>query len=178
MSKQKRVSEAAGCDLTFLDPIWDSALLGFVESGKIAANTVKACYGYQALKAVLVKDKKYTPEQTYAYLRHLAFTSASDDYPMLLMRYTRRTLWSKIRQNNYPLWEHMNKAILGLGHNGLITEGVVYSKPICVSILQSKQSTNNNNELKDYAQALTTVEEGIIPIDLGHHTPWFLTPVQ
>lgn len=178
MHKQKRVNETAGADLTYLPRDWDSALLGFVERGGSKNRHVHACYGYQAMKAVLLKERKLTPEQVYAHIKQVTNSLHGPDIPIILTRMKRQPMWDAIRRNKYPTWEYMNRAILGLGYAGWKCTGVVYSKSLCASILQEQQSTNNDNELQDYAQALTTIEDTLVPLDLGEFTPWFLTCVQ
>lgn len=177
MSLQKRIQEIAECDLTFLDSFWDPALLGFVERGNGQQRHKKACYGYQGMKALL-KSKHMTPEQMYAHINNQFNSFSFKETPLVLKRYKRIPLWDLIRENNYPLWESMNKAILGLGFIGWQCTGVVYNKILCSDIVQANQSTNNDNVLLDSAQATALLEDHIIPLDLGEHTPWFLTPVK
>lgn len=177
MSLQKRIQEIAGCDLTFLDSFWDPALLGYVERGCGQRMHKKACYGYQSMKALL-KSKHMSPQQLYAYINNQFNAFSFKETPLVLTRYKRVPLWDRIRENNYPTWELMNKAILGLGTVGWTCTGVVYNKILCSDLLQANQSTNNSNSSQDSAQATALLEEHIIPLDLGEHTPWFLTPVK
>lgn len=177
MSLQKRIQDLAGCDLSFLDPYWDAALLGFVERGNGALRHVRACYGYQSMKALL-KDKYMTPQQLYAMINKQFNDFNLKNAPVILTRYKRVPLWDHIRENNYPVWESFNKAILGLGYIGWNCTGVIYNKLLCTDILQTNQSTNNDSALMDNAHAITHIEEHIIPLDLGEFTPWFLTPVK
>lgn len=177
MHRQNRVTEAADCDLQFLPKEWDAAIIGFAERGGSKTRHVKACYGYQAMKAVL-KERKLSPAQVYAHIQKVFNDYGDVTKPLLVTRMKRRPLWDAIRKNKYPIWELLNKAVIGLGYDGWNCTGVVYSKPVSATILQTKQSTNNNNQLTDLAQAYELLDNSIIPLDLGSFTPWFVTPVQ
>lgn len=177
MHRKIRINEIAGAELQFLPSEWDAALIGFAERGGSKTRHVKACYGYQAMKAVL-KERKLSPEQVYARIQKVFNASSDINRPLLVMRMKRRPLWETIRRNKYPTWELLNKAIIGLGYDGWNCTGIVYSKPVSAGIIQSKQSTNNNDQLTDLAQAYELLDESLIPLDLGHATPWFVTPVQ
>ena len=176
MPIRENINELAESNLSYFDPSWDKALLGFVE--RAGDNRyVAACYGYQAMKAIL-KDKGCTPQQIYVRLGIVRNSMRDATSPIILTRSSRRPLWRIIREENYPIWDTLNKAILGLGYEGNTCGGVVYNKPLCTSLLQEAQSTNNDNATMDYAQALHFLDESIIPVSLGKYTPWFLTPVK
>lgn len=180
MRKQDRINELADAELHYLPSIWDKALLGYVEQSSCGKRHIRACYGYQAMKATLIKDLKLSNAQVYAKLKQiLADSDPQRDAtgPIILVKLKREPRWNIILSNKFPTWEGMNKAVLGIAMTGKGYSGVIYSKSACADILQARQSTSSDSELADYAQALAYVDEHLVTADLGEHTPWMLTSV-
>lgn len=180
MRKQDRINELAGAELHYLPSVFDKALIGYVEQGAHGRRHVQSCYGYQAMKATLLKDFKLTEAQVYAKLKQILANSSSKNQataPVILAKLKRIPRWDIILSNKLPTWEGMNKAILGLAMTGSGYTSVIYGKDACAKLLQARQSTGSDNDLADYAQALTYIDEHLTTADLGEHTPWMLTAV-
>lgn len=174
MLKREQIALQVNSSLSFLDDKWDQALIGYAESGAPGRH-VLPCYGYQVLKTIL-RDKGMSPVQMYHHINTLV-NSISGDKPLMLTKYNRSSLWKTIKDKNYPRWDLLDKAIIGLGSTGWDQRGIVYSKPLCIDLLAASQTSTNQIELLDTAATITQLETSIIPICLGEYTPWFVTPV-
>jgi hypothetical protein len=180
MRKQDRINELADAELHYLPSVFDKALLGYVEQGAAGRRHVQSCYGYQAMKATLLKDFKLSNAQVYAKLKQILANSndkMTATAPVILTKLKREPRWNIILANKFPTWEGRNKAILGLAMTGKGYSGVIYNKDTCAKLLQARQSTGSDSELADYAQALTYIDNHLTTADLGKHTPWLLTAV-
>lgn len=177
MHKKSRILEIASCDLNFLPNEFDEAILGIAEQGSSNNGNIRVCYGYQAIKSILGSNK-ITPLEIYARIHYL-FSNISDSLPpIILMKFKRKPLWNIITNNRFPIWESLNKAILGLCYDKWEYTGVIYNKQTCINIIDSKQITASNDPLDGTLQALNLVENDIIPVHLGKNSPWFLTKIN
>lgn len=163
--------------MNFLHNEWDDALMGYVERAPDGDRGVTSCYGYQALKSMTNKKAK-SPEEAYKMFSNLVYNTPKYNKPLIVSRLTRKALWDKIMKESLPRWEHLDKAIIGLGYAGWKLSGVVYNKNLCLELLRRDQSVNETNPMKIESSLREWLEESVIPISLGKHTPWFLTPVK
>lgn len=175
MLKREKITDMAnGADLEFLEDSWDNALIGLAESGA-PGRAVLPCYGYQALKAIL-KDRGCNPAEMYARLQQL-INSIEYEKPLFLTKYKKKELWQIICAKNFPRWDSLDHAIIGLGKTGWDDRGVVYSKPLAVTTIMNNQSSTSENKLLETGETLRFLEAHIIPVCLGEYTPWFVTPI-
>lgn len=175
MATQETVQEIAGVDLEFYDRKYDSALLGFVESGGYRP-AIMPCYGYQALKAVLFEDADVTESKMFNKLDKIVSPSMLDE-PMLLMKLSRDYMWNIIRKYKMPRWDMLDSAIIGIGYMYRTPECIVYNKEACVEVLMNNQ-ISCKGEQYDRETATSFLNESVFPIDLGEYTPAFLTVVK
>lgn len=181
MKKRDKIEEIAGSNLHFMDPVFDSALIGFAECGSSTSGGVKACYGYQALKSILCDNNNVQPAEVYARLKmHLssAWTGNKDKMPILLMKIRGNKLWNIIKNNNFPVWDYFHKAVLGICMHNWQYNGVIYNKQKCIDILSTYQSYNKDSSLERHLQSSNVLDNTVISLDLGINTPWFLTHVK
>lgn len=176
--KQKSILES--CEYVskddFLDTFWDSALIGYAERGG-PGKFVLPVYGYQAMKAVL-NNKNYTPRQTYSILYKTLSQPILGRRPLLLKKYNSKTLWDRIKVENYPRWEYLDKAILGLGSANFGMQGICYNKQKCIDILQSISSSSSDNNWRNFLDMSYKLDNTIISISLGEKSPWFITYIK
>lgn len=176
MPDPSKVMELAECELKFLHPDWNSALLGFAERGTEEGRYVLPCYGYQALKAI-ASQKTSNPEEIYKLITG-AIYDAPKEKPLIVTRYNHKALWRQVRLYKYPRWQYLDKAIIGLGREGWENSGLVYNKALCCDILVGNQSTLETNPMVLKANARKTLDETIIPVSLGDYSPWFVTQIK
>lgn len=174
MLKREKIAEIADADLVFLDDTWDQALLGFAESGA-KGRTVLPCYGYQAFKAIL-RERGSSPVEIYIKLQQLV-NGMTGEKPLVVTKFKRKELWQIIHAKNYPRWEQLDQAIIGLGKTGWTDKGIVYSKPLCITTMMNNQRTGDPNKMKEIGQITSLIDSSIVSIDLGPYTPWFVTPI-
>lgn len=175
MGKPDRVSDIAGSDFMFLPQEMDQALIGFVERGSERPGTVEkyACYGYQAMKAVM-KHFKTDGDVMYARLAVLCNTPGV----VILHKLARKPLWDRIYSNRMKRWELLDSAIVGIGDKPGCDMAVVYSKPLSNVVLSSVQRWSDESAGNLGLKASAMLDNTVAPSYLGAGTPWFLTPVQ
>lgn len=174
MLKREKITDIAEADLVFLDDTWDQALLGFAESG-VKGRSILPCYGYQAFKAIL-RERGESPANIYLKIQHL-INGMPMEKPLVVTKFNRKELWNIIRAKNYPRWEQLDQAIIGLGKLGWVDKGIVYSKPLCITTMMNNQSTRDLNTMREIGHIATLIDSSIIPVSLGRYTPWFVTPI-
>lgn len=177
MSRQSRIQEMAGTDLPFFPFKWDGALIGYAVRGTVEGLYYTSCYGYQALKTIIAKQTS-SPEEAYKTYGKLIFSCNAPDYPLVVTRYNSRSLWKMITAKEFPRWEHLDKAIIGLGTEGWNDSGIVYNRQLCLDIMRRDQATAETNPMKITAELATRLDTEIIPTNLGDKSPWFITHVK
>lgn len=160
----------------FLDEFWDPALIGYAERGG-PGRFVLPAYGYQAMKALL-KDKAYTPKQMYAILYKTLSKPTLGKRPLIVTKYNGSTLWNKIKEGEYPRWENLDKAIIGIGSTSFGAHGVCYLKNRCTEILQETSSSLSDNQWRNLLDTLYKLDNTIIAASLGEKSPWFVTSIK
>ena len=172
------LSDNAINDIDFIDPIWDGALIGYACRGGYKEYIIPV-YGYQAMKAVLI-EKGFTPSQMYSILYNvITSTKVEGNSPLLFSKYSGKSLWWKIQEDNLPRWEYLDKAIVGIGStfDGKYN-GICYSKQLCVDILQNTSSSLSSNHWENYLANNYKLDNTIINVSLGDNTPFFITHIK
>lgn len=172
------LSDNAISNIDFIDPLWDPALIGYACKGGDKDYLIPV-YGYQAMKAVLL-EKSITPQQMYSLLyRTITGVKCEGKKPLLFSRYSGNSLWWKIQEDNYPRWEYLDKAIVGLGSIiGGNESGICYSKQLCIEILQNTSSSLSSNHWENYLANSYKLDNTIINVSLGDHSPFFITHIK
>lgn len=171
MTKSARAQEIAETPLIFLDKKWDKALLGFAEKITNKGKVVKACYGYQALKALL-QHKHHT--EIYGELRRI--TNNKDI--IVLHKMSVKALWNTIYDSKFPRWELLDSAVIGLVYHGWACDGVCYSKTAAINCITENHALKEQSEFQQEVHSTTMLESSILPLYLGENSPWYLTPIQ
>jgi hypothetical protein len=160
----------------FLDSYWDKALIGYAERGG-PGRFVLPAYGYQAMKALL-KDQEYTPKQVYALLYKTLSAPVLGKRPLVVTKYNGDTLWKKIRNEKYPIWENLDKAIIGIGSTSFGSQGVCYLKNKCIDILQNTSSSLSDDQWRNFLDTSYKLDNTIVAASLGEKSPWFVTLIK
>ena len=168
-----RIIDVAEDDsLRFMSSRYDKGLLGYVEEGGLGKKM--ACYGYQAVKAVL-GESRATPERMYAELRLM---EADDEFEnvMLLTRYRPRVLWEIAGECRFKRWESLDRAAIGIGSIGYDEVGIVYNKALCLDILKFNSTPMSGEGSYDYITDF--FNRSVMSVNLADSTPYFLTQVK
>lgn len=176
MERIQAVEDIAGKELQHLPKWADSALIGFAEREGDSGREVSACYGYQALKAVL-RDEGYTGADAYRMAGTVRYTPGV----LLLYKYSRAALWHKVYAEGLHRWEMLDSAVLGIGEQSGKDCAVVYSLPACINVLASVQRWSDEGLSGDTVptvHALRMIDHTIASVYIGPDTPWLLTPVS
>lgn len=177
MSKQSRVSDLAEHELPFFPFAYDDALIGYAVRSTEEGLYYTSCYGYQAIKAILNK-RTSSPEESYREYSKLIASRKYPECPLIVSRWNHKALWDKILHNKFPRWEHLDKAIIGLGFEQWRNSGIVYNTNLCVELLKRDQATLETNPMKVSAELYGRLNTEIIPVWLGENSPWFVTNVK
>lgn len=175
-TKQDRIiAECPEIKLEFFDSQWDSALIGYAERGG-PGRYVLPVYGYQAMKALL-KEKESNSKKIYALLHKTLSDPMPGRRPLVLTSCGGKALWKRISNMAYPRWEHLDKAIIGIGGSGFSQNGVCYNKSKCIEELRRITTPICENEIQEWLR-LNKLIETIVHSSLGENTPWFITSVK
>lgn len=177
MERMQAVEDVAGRRLVGL-PRWaDKALIGFAERAGADGRIVSAaCYGYQAMKAVL-REMDERPDGMYRTLASARFTPGI----LVLYKYAKSALWSTVQARGLHRWELLDSALLGVGEMSGVPDAVVYSTPISTNVLAAAQRWSDEGAAGGTTpslHALRMLENTVLPVHIGPDTPWFLTPVS
>jgi hypothetical protein len=147
-------------ELVFLDPKWDTALVGVV----VRANT-PPLPAYSWLKCLESAMDVEALNELFIERKLLQ--------PLILMPIQRSDFWKKVEQRELVIWEQCHPAITALGRRGFEPPVVVYSYPELLDCLTSAMEPSD--ERTTIAQSI--FEANIAPTWLGPHTPFVLYPV-
>lgn len=167
-SVRNRIDEFAEKSLTYADRKWDKALLGFAENYK---GEILPCYGYQALK--VLATTKHNSKDSYK-----AVTSLINDGHLILSKLAGKEMWACIQENLIPRWDMLDSAILGIGQRGWGNMSVVYNRALCTQALADIQSVSTDSKLSASSQALMFFDTCLVPVQMGNHSPWYLTVIK
>lgn len=176
MDKQADINETADKKLTYLDSEFDQALLGFAErGGEHGGVTTAACYGYQAMKALL-RSRGVNDDIMYAKLTAACNTPGV----LILYKISRNAIWDFVVENRLHRWELLDRAVAGIGRYPGKDFAVVYSRPNSALVLASAQRWSSDNGVGDGLglQSGSMLDHTVVPVYLGAKTPWFMTPVR
>lgn len=180
MTKREKIEselpENISLDKYYLDDILDTAILGYAERGG-GSKYLLPCYGYQAIKAVL-KSKGYYGSKLYSKLKELLPFSSDKHLPLILNKYNKKELWSTVRKLKLNRWEGLDSAVLGIGTIGYKNVGIVYSKSLCIEVLEDTSSGLSTMHSDDLVSSIRKLEENLVPMDVGKYTPWYLTSIK
>ena len=174
MLRRERADDVSGLKLAYLPDWADKALIGFAQRANSngTIDTV-ACYGYQALKAVL-RDAGYDLADMYRVLSICRTTPGV----LMLYKYSRKELWGSIAANGLHRWELLDSAVLGIGRAVGEADAVVYSLPLSTTVLSNVQrwsSENSYTGLNAVLQAGRMLDNTVLNTYIGPDTPWFAT---
>lgn len=174
MLRRERADDISGITLEYLPDWADKAIIGFAQraNSEGGVDTV-ACYGYQALKAVL-RDAGYDVGDMYRILSMCRNTPGI----LMLYKYSRKELWNAIVSNGPHRWELLDSAVLGIGRAPGEPDAVVYSMPLSTTVLSSVQrwsSENSYTGLNAVLQAGRMLDNTVLNTYIGPDTPWFAT---
>lgn len=146
-------------DLEFASDEFDQFIVGVACS----KDRYKVVYSWNAAKAGAGAS------EVYEGLRHLIPGGW-----LLLHSWSWKTTWQLIESMRLPRWEQLDKAVIGLTGND--NTCIVYSFPLALNEMIRAHASTLEEDLR--FSMLGWLEKRVLPVDLGPHTPWFVTPLS